>query len=284
MKTVRVVGGRRTVSSYAPGGLTRDAARREAARRGGRASGIRRRQLARARRGHAGPGQTTASLSYELQQPSRRTFRLDYERMFPRPERPCAAASWERGREAVWEHLMGSWRLVAARGQHCRTTNGQRGEHLSSRGVPRCRRSVQLYARKLEALGYAGFLHVRKPPGQRDCLSVEWRLTRRLPSSFAPPLRERRSCPTGIASPPCRQRQQPEIPPASRADDVPPDEPADRPGTEEEAIAAQIRFAQLKLKLGWGVPEELRRRIAGLEAQANPAPGCAPAPERGSDG
>lgn len=284
---------------YGPGGLTTASRRKHSSRLAGLASGRKRRQLALARRGNARPGQTTGSLSYELRQPSRREFDTRYDDLYPRPERPCAATAWERGRQAVWEELMGSWRLLRARGQHCRTTNGQRGQALSLRGTPRCRRSIQLYHRKLEELGFASYLHVRKPDPNRDCLSIEWRFTARLRSSFSPPLRERRTCPTGRGSPPCSQLPNTSIPPATPAGDEPPDKPAARPDTTEkeqggssfsppltpaERIASEVRFVQLKLQVGLGPARELRERLADLEALARAAHEPAPTRPRGSDG
>lgn len=174
-----------TCSCRAPRARARRAAaltdrKRAQCRRAGRASGRRRRQLARARRGNARPGQLTAELSYEHRHPSRREFDVRYEQLWPVPETPQGAAQWLRGRETAWAHLVSSYRLVCARGQYCATTKPRRAAALSSRGRPRCPRTVRRLNQKLEAMGYVAFLHRRAPLGKKDYLVCDWRLHRRL--------------------------------------------------------------------------------------------------------
>lgn len=206
-------------------------------------------------------------LTYELRRISRREFDQRYEAAFPRPERPTAALSWERGRETLWEHVLACYALLCARGQHCRTTNGQRGQALSSRGRPRCRRTLQRYSRKLERLGLATVLHVRKPPGQRDCLAIEWHVTRRVRGLHVTP-------PSGTGNPGlrpggCRPQSTAtdSLPPPTAADETPPAAPAERPASREGELEAQIQFQQLKLSIGFGEPGLIRRELDRLEAQ-----------------
>lgn len=242
-----------------------DAFRRAAARRAGRASGVKRRQLARARR-RPGPGQQ--ALRFEHRKLSRREFDDRYEKLWPRPERPTAAVSWAKGRETLWEHQKAVYALVCVRGQHCGTTKGQRAKGLSSRGLARHPRTVRRLNLKLEAMGVAALLHRRKPHPQKDCLAVEWRMTRRLPilRVTPPPGTENPGFARGFSAvhPSRRPRCSTSTdlsPPASPANADPPDEPADRPVTEEEQLDAQIRFVQLKLDMNFGDPEAVRRTL-----------------------
>lgn len=241
--------------------------KRARCRRAGIESGRVRRYRGLRRRGLTpGPETRGLELTWELRRIGRREFDRRYEAMWPRPDWPAAAASWERGRSALWQHLMGCYALVCARGQHCGTTNGQRGIALSSRGLPRCRRSVQYYNRRLEALGILGALHVRGPrqrDGSRgkDFLRIEWRVTRRL--LCTPPTGTVNPCLRQGGLPPFQQRTASSAPP-SAADLGPPGGPAEQPVSEEEGLAAQIQFQQLMLDLGIGDPVVNRAKIGQL--------------------
>ena len=218
-------------------------------------------------------GQEVAQLEYPLRMVGRKEFASLYETRYPRPERGCAAARWEQRQDAVYTHLVTSWRLVRARGQHCRTTNGQRMQALEERSCSRSRRSVQYYNDILRELGIMTVSHLRRPPGVKDCQVIEWRCHRSmraiLKSRFAPPLRERRTLPPGVCSPLDRQRPTDLIPLASRAETEPPDKPAERPASEEERREARIRFLEMKLAYPFGDMSEIKLELARLQRGAN---------------
>lgn len=248
--------------------------KREQCRRAGRASGRRRRQLARTRRGNARPGQLTASLSYEPRQPTRQEFDRRYEALWPAPESPQGLAQWLRGRDTAWVHLVGLYRLVLARGQHADTTKPRRAVALASRGRSRSLRTVRRLNLKLEELGYVALLHVRTPQGQRDYLRVEWRLHRRIrPLDVTHPPGTRNYG----ASPHVVPRRTPGIAPAARAGadlrrrkrQAPP-----APVSERGGSGPLPSFEQLQL----GLLRAAARHRATLE------PESVPLRQRGSDG
>lgn len=244
-------------ADYSPGGLSERAARRARARHAGRRSGIVRRRWARVRRGYL-PGQLDAPLTWKIRHVDRDEFHRRYELASPRPERPSAAVQWERKREAVWEHCVSSERLVRARGQHVGTTRGRRARALELRGHPRCDRTIYTYNQLLEAMGIAGFQHVKAPRGRKDYLRVEWRMSRRLPISPC-----RQPCGTGnttsFAGVP--RRSTASIPPPTAADPDPPDKPAERPATDEEQLAAQVRFLEAQQRFGIGSADLIDRKL-----------------------
>jgi hypothetical protein len=265
--------------AYSPGGAVFSSPRARARRAGLRSGVVRRRRALRRRGIEPGAGSRRLALDYELRRVSRDEFDARYAACWPRPEHPAAAAQWERGRETVWQHVLACYALLCARGQHCRTTNGQRGTALTARGRPRCRRTLQRYSRKLEQMGLASVLHVRRPPGRKDCLAIEWHVTRRLPC-LSPPLRERGTLGSAEGVP----RRPASLPPPAAAESGPPDKPAERPVTRREELEAQIRFQQLKLDAGWRSPaihrtlETLRLALRQVERESSP-------PERsGADG
>lgn len=279
---------------YSPGGaigktLERQhaARRRRSARKAGLASGRRRRQLAWRRRGQA--GQPGLELNYPLRQPGRSDFERRYEALWPRPETPQGAAQWERGRETVWEHLMACWRLVAARGQHCRTVKPQRAQALAKRDRPRCPRTIRRLNIKVEQLGYAVFSHWRAPAGRKDCLVVEWRLHRDLCSfDVTPPSGTENPALRAGGSPPFQRLTQPEndsSPPSSAADDLGAHAGAQRQITEREELEARVAFLELKQRMGWGVQPQIRAdlRRCRAELQAIRDPGSHPAARPDSD-
>lgn len=278
---------------YSPGGLgpktlarIRRERARERARRAGIASGVaRRRRGGRPRQRNRSRGEALA-LAYRHRQLTRARFDALYEARFPRPEHPPAAAAWQKGRDTLWTHYLSVWRLYRACGQHARTTNGQRGAALSSRGRPRCRRTIQRLNRRCAELGLALFVHRRDQgatPGRRDCLVVEIRT----------PHAQHVTPPAGAGAVPSRDEAPalpaPSTPPASAgcAGRVPPDgggqrQAATPPVTWKEQLEAEIRFQQLKLDAGWPQPqirltlERLQAQLRLLEATPSPAPGSPP--------
>ena len=253
---------------YSPGGLSGKALarvrrehRRACARRAGFASGRRRRQLAQARRGHAGPGQLTAELSYEHRQVSRREYEHDYLQAFPPPDWPAARVSWERCKEATWEFIMGCYRLRCARGQHCRTTHPQRQAAMRRRGLERTVRSSYNYRKRMETLGYAYVMHVRRP-SFKDCLSIEWNLHRRLPTnSFSDPLREQGTSATAESSLPPPKTSLP--PPAAADEDIEsPSAPVTENSSPGDWAAMKTRWRQsLPLSPEFRARRELESRL-----------------------
>lgn len=255
---------------YSPGavhpGSRREWRRSKIARKAGRASGRARRRLAHARRGNVGRGQQHLQLSYELRQPSRRQFDREYAKCFPPPTTPQGLAQWERGRETVWVHAMNLWRLVCARGQHCDATKPRSRTALQRRGRDRHERHVRRLNIRLEQLGYAALIHRRTPQDQKDYLTLEWRLHRRLRSFDV-------THPPGTTNPPLRGR----VGCCSRGRDRPISQPEERPPpdsqttvTEEEEpvradeVESEIRFTQMKLDAGFGDPEQHRLRLRVL--------------------
>lgn len=224
-------------SDYSPGGLGPRSRRRALARRAGRASGVKRRQLAWARRGHAGNPGRALPLSYELRQPSRAEFDAIYRKHWPEPETAQGAASWRRGRDTVWAHLVASWRLVCATGQHCKTSKPQRAAALANRERPRCPRTIRRANLKLEQMGLAGFSHWRAPKGRKDCLVLEWRLTRRVRSIDVTPA----SLTVNPASLGVHRRPKDRIPPASPAENDPASAGETPKRLTEEEIDASAR-------------------------------------------
>ena len=287
---------------YSPGGgISKKARARLAGRRGGLASGVTRRQLARGRRvPHSRTRGQALALAYRQRQLRRsEVFRL-YERHFPRPERPTAASAWERGRQTLYEHYVLTFRLYRAAGQHARTTNGQRGAALSSRGRPRCRRTIQRLNRKLETLGLAVVSHYRDQrdrPGHKDCLVVEVRF----PDLACHPAPTGQHQPglrpeVGAADPKTNRRDDAltaSVPPASPA--MPPDggdqqRPAAPAASEDGWEAAYARFVSATRRPPAPAPrstseqelEQLRLRVDWLtQVRANPAPEALRPPGRG---
>lgn len=255
-------------ADYSPGGLSEGAARRARARHAGRRSGIVRRRWARVRRGYL-PGQLDAQLEWKIRHVDRDEFDRRYEEFISaRPERPSAVVQWERKREAVWEHCASSERLVRARGQHIGTTRGRRARALELRGHARCDRTIYTYNKALEAMGIAGFQHVKAPRGRKDYLRVEWRMSRRLPIS---PCRQPGGTGNTTSFAGVPRRSTASIPPTASADDTPPDKPAERPATDRDEIERRLAFHEMKLAAGWAIdPLEaagLRRQLSLLDSE-----------------
>lgn len=275
-------------ADYSPGGLTATAKRKRWARingrKGGIASGRRRRQLAPGCRAPRHRTRDAAlALVFPHRQPTRREFAAAYETAFPRPERPSAALQWARGRETCWVELVCLWRLYRAAGQSARTTNGQRGLALASQGRPRCRRAIQYTHRRLEALGYVKvhwYRNQRDKPGHKDHLVVEIR-TRTI-SLCTPPLRGSRNPPFRREVPTACPKESQEIslctPQRRNCDLSPPATPADDDQlqcTEREKLEAQLSFLELKQQMGWTSPQlqaDLRRVRMELRLQATEGP------------
>ena len=276
---------------YAPGGLTTQAKQRALARRNGRkgglASGVKRRQLARGRRlPRRRTRHEALSLAYRHRQLTQAELYRRYELEWPRPERPTAAVAWEKGRETLWEHYRSVFTGFRAQGQHYRTTNGQRGAALALRGRPRSRRTVQRLNRKLDLLGVAHVGHYKDQgarPGHKDCLVVEIRTPSKL--HVTPLLRSSGNPPEGREVPTATATSTTSVPPTSSA--MPPDGGDQRqappaPGTEKGELAAQIEFLQLKLEL-WGPNAKAQAKLHHLRAQARLARESLRPARRGSD-
>lgn len=278
---------------YRPGGLTGRASRRAIARRAGIASGVKRRQLSRGRRPQRRDRGEALALSYRIRQATSGEFERLYQRMCERESLPFDRRGLNTA-YALYRLDVASYR---AQGQDHETTNRQRGIALSSHGRPRCRRTIQLTRKRLEAMGLVRYHHVRRSgaqrtPGQLDSLRVQL-----MP---LPRLRRLANCtpPTGTTTPPpgrvvvCPEDlpAEPEnslIAPAPPADDqLPPaaavtqDEQSDasrsalphqgQEGPEEanctplEASSLEeehrlgCEFDELKRQMGWTVPQRHR--------------------------
>lgn len=239
-------------------------------RKGGIASGVKRRRLARRRRGIPRGVDRDLPLAYELRRISRREFDARYGALWPYPERPTAVVSWAKGRETVWQHLLAWYAHLCVRGQYCRSTNDQRVQALAVRGLGRSRRTVQRCNRKLEAMRIARVSPwSRHDPetGWTGYTVLQWQVTRRVRDVACHPPSGNGDTPlrSSGGSPPLTSK--PGIPPPAAADAEPPDKPAERQSSEVEVIAAQIEFQRAKMALGspWAERAELRLRQLELE-------------------
>lgn len=269
---------------YSPGGRTKRARARDNGRRGGYASGVQRRQLAKGKRPapRVRARDEALCLAYEHRQLTRERFDRLYERHFPRPDRGTAEVGWEKGRDTLWEHYRGLFTLYRACGQHTRTTNGQRGAALASRDRPRCRRTIQRLNRRLAELGLAVLSHFkdqRNRPGRKDCLVVEIRTPSIL--HVTPPLRGRENRPKGTEVLSLPAPQTASAPPPSVAESEGPAPPAQDDNYEEgeswEAAFARFRTRTAESRPSWDQPPDptlssparlalARQRLADVEA------------------
>lgn len=271
---------------YAPGGTTSAIKRKQLARRNGRkgglASGIKRRQMAKGRRApRARSKEQAIALAYPHRQQRRQRVYELYEQVWPCPERPSAAVSWEKGRATLWEHYAGTFKLYRACGQHARTTNAQRALALEARRKPRCRRQIQRLNRKLDAMGLAVVSHFkdqRDRPGHKDCLVVEIRTPRI--SHVTPPLRGsnylslRSRVVAAARDSDCNSGSEtalvPPAPPAMPPDGGDQQQPASPASTERwEELRRELRAARFR-RPGWEQPSQEsfdRHRLEAAQAR-----------------
>ena len=260
--------------SYCPGGQSSRAKRRELARRNGRrgglASGKRRRALARGRRpARRRTRQTALALQYKQHQLTRKEFARRYREIRPTGN--------ERGLETAWTEYMSLFTAYRCQGQHYRTTNGQRAIALFRRGRPRCRRQIQRVHRLLEEMGVAKISHYkdqRDRPGHKDCLVVEMRRPpSRSSKNVTPPLRGSGNPPHGREVPTTQPEKNEETP--SGNDLSPPPSAADEAGAHsgapdqsprEAELEAAIRFTQMKLEIGF-CPGPARHELQRLQGE-----------------
>lgn len=254
--------------------------KREQCRRAGRASGRRRRQLARGKRvlqGHELP------LVWSVRQVSRSEFDSLYGRMCEREGLKDDA----RGRNTVYALYRVEMAAYYAQGQDFETTNGQRETALSSQGRPRCRRTVQRQRKRLELMELVAYRHIRRSgpaciAGQMDTLRVHLlpraraRGDRTLANVIPPSGAERG--PSG----PTRSATTEGVPPAAPAGigragpglDPPFGGNGEAPNEEER----RRRWAGIKQRAGW--PLSYAERLALARAPRGDIRG----PEPGSSG
>lgn len=158
---------------YSPaGGVSPATRRREQCRRAARASAIRRKQLARGRRI---PWARDGDLPLQWK-PIRQLTRSEFDAAYGAM---CAREGLKddtRGRNtayALYRAEIAAYRV--RRRPEGQTTNGQRQVSLSSQGRPRCRRTVQLTRKRLQAMGVVRYEHIRRRGAEspRDTLRVE---------------------------------------------------------------------------------------------------------------
>lgn len=253
---------------YAPGGLTTKGKWRAAGRRGGLASGKKRRQLARGRRSpNARRRPQALSLGKRIKQLSAEQFERLYADMCSREALPFD----RRGLNTAYELYRVEMAAYRGQGQLFETTNAQRSRALETRGRRRERRSVQYTRKRLELMGLVSYEHLRRgfvcegrwrPGPRRDSLRVEL-IAPRFGANCTP--RTRANCtPLTGSGTPCKGVV-PDGTSKTATDLIPPPyggrdcEAASPPSTERARLEAAIAFQQLKLDCGWSRPQtELR--------------------------
>lgn len=274
------------IQDYGPGGLATKCKWRAAARRGGRASGVKRRQLAR---GRQTPHARTRAQALSLLHPIRQVTFADFERRYAAFCAQSGIPFDRRGLNTTYELYRVEMAAYRAQGQLFETTNGQRQGALSSRGRPRCRRTVQYTRKRLVAMGLVSYEHMRRgsvtagrwvPGPRKDTLRVE----------LLAPGRSRREAnctpPTGAGS--RASSVLPAVPANDRNDLLPPpiggrdDQPASPAATERERLEEAIRFQQLKLSI-WGSAPQLHRLKTELRHLASDDPESHRPARRGLD-
>lgn len=241
-------------------------------RAGGKASGRKRRQLAKGKRPPRTRDREQAlNLAYRRRQFARWQFNILYRRTYP--------TGYTNGCETLWQHYEGNFKLYRVLGQHFRTTNAQRAAYLANKHRPRCRRTVQRLNRRLGEMGLAKvswYKDQRATPGHKDCLVVEICSPRI--KNVTPPSGAGADAHTSLRS--CSPHDETSArdggngtndlsPPAAPAET----EAATPPVTERDQVEQQLRFLQLKLDAGFGDPSVIRAtmRHLKLEAQASGA-------------
>lgn len=198
-----------------------------------------------------------------------------------------------RGLNTAYELYRADVAAYRAQGQDHETTNAQRGVALASRGRPRCRRTIQLTRKRIEAMGLVAYHHVRRSgaraiPGQLDSLRVQLKPLPRLRgyANCTPPTgttnppagelvvvppekpiapAEPENCPFPPAAPADREGAAP--PPATESEQRAEDRPATpyhgeitdeagfrAPLTLEEDYRRSRELDELKRRMGWSVP------------------------------
>ena len=246
---------------YAPGGVTTQMRRREAARLAGRASGRARRARSPMKRRMG--RQAALALKYRHRQLDRKGFYALYEQHRPRPlEAPLIAVErWEMGRNIAWRYYRSLFRRFRFEGQHFRTTNGQRAAALANEDRPRCRRTVQRLNRLLEEMGVAKISWHKNQgntPGHKDCLVVEIRTLCKSAQTCVTPPTGAPSIPSGLDDGALTSKAKSIDSTASRH--VPPDggdqHPPAAPAMSDEEVGRRLAdFHQLKLELGMTSPK-----------------------------
>lgn len=268
---------------YSPGGKNQRAARRSIARRNGRrgglASGVKRRQLAKGKRIPRSREQAQAlALRYPHRQLSRSRFYATYKHAFPcTTDWGAGVSSWERGRETCWLLYSQVFTRYRVQGQHFRTSKPQRALALKNAGRARADKTVQRHFRRLEAMGLLKALHYKRGgarAGMRDHLVVEIRTAPKIGCPTAPsgqsepsPVREvLTAAPEKVTENRGAEPSTASVAPPSAADTAPPDKPAERPDTERAELERHRDFLQLKLASGWDSPR-IRADLIAVERQ-----------------
>ena len=246
--------------SYGPGGLTTASKFRAAGRRGGIASGIRRRQLAQGRRT---PHARSRAQALGLLHPVRQIGAEQFERLYRAMCEREGLTFDRRGLNTVYALYRTEMAAYRAQGQCFETTNGQRQDALRNRGRERCRRTVQRNRKRLEAMGLVSYEHIKRgyvkdgawrAGARKDTLRVEL-----LPAPCEGRVRRANVTPPSGAGTPCtgvvpantsKSTSNDLSPPAIAGRDHPPDEPAERQGSERQKLEGRIRFQQMKLDCG----------------------------------
>jgi hypothetical protein len=285
-------------NGYSPGGMTPKQRRHWTAvyngRKGGRKSGIKRRQLAQEKR-RTRDGGLGVPKAYP------RVPRLSGERLEGRYRALCALEG-RRSHEQGCATFVAVYLLVRrwydAKGQGFECTNKNLSEALERRGLPHSRRTIQYTRRRLERAGLIKCAHVRRSgslciPGQMDTVRVHL-LRRGFSKDCTPPLRGttkeglrpsllRGGAPEGKKT----NGETNMIPPATPAETE--TAAATPPATEEQRqLEAQIAFIEAQIAGGWGgAPSrprllakrtELRRQLRQSQAPAGCASPVSPPP------
>jgi hypothetical protein len=245
------------VRPVAAGAPTSAYKRRQAARKAGLASGVKRRQRSTCkRRPRARTGQEALALAYKQRGISRRDFDRFYELQHPFPVEAPDVAGWQwlRGRESAWKIVQALERWWRANGQHFAFTNAQLLVTAGRLGLTLSIRQLQRIRGLLAAYGVAA--HVRRggaEPGNRDFLRFErrWAGQKSCKCMSVMPPSGAGASPFGASLAPALPAKTKKTlsPPPSAADDVgrrfasPGTEESEQMGIGEDLPPAETRYA-----------------------------------------
>ena len=291
-----------TGQGYCPGGATTRSRRREAARyngrRGGKALGRKRRQLAQQRR-RTRDGGLRIPFAYK---PVPRISHEKFEQKFRNAAELAGRRFNQAGCDTTWAMYVVLRRWYDVHGNGFEITTGNLEAALQASGRPRSRRTVEYVKVRLVELGLIRRAHVkrsgpRRVPGQMDTCRI-W-LRRGCLKNCTPPLRGRgkrsfvAQLPSAAQAESVFREPKPPKPPSPQVEPLPTErQAATPPGTEGEAAATpeltepnhgarldiprrasddedfqrQLEFDELKRRMGWSVPLRVRRPEWGERA------------------
>jgi hypothetical protein len=290
---------------HCAGGMTRESRRRENARyngrKGGKASGRKRRQLAKGKR-RTRDGRLGVPYAYK---PVPRLSRERFDQKFRGTAELAGRRFNQAGCDTTWAMYGVLRRWYDVHGNAYEITTGNLQAALQKLGRPRSRRTVEYVKCRLVEMGLIRRAHVRRSgprrvPGRMDTCRIWLRrgCLRRAPINCTPPLRGRgkRSFVAQLPSAAqaesgFREPKRPDPPPQPPAAAVPRSEErqaAPPPGTEggqrpsqqvtavprqltaDERYEQSLAFDELKRQAGWTVPRRYRRPDWGEHAAATP--------------